>query len=214
MREAAARASWRATGGGRILAIAGSKHAERALRRGRARDPMHEPKRSFCAKPAPSSVRRHAARGALATAILAMLFGCGETHDASRNSDATAGGASAGGDELVDPARVGGTEITEEVAYQLFPGLSRTGDRKIYDPVAYIVLRPDDDRTFDFPEYPGGKIRFRTNNMGFREDEPTTVEHDTYRILVSGDSHTEGVCANSESLANVLERLLNDEHAA
>ncbi len=83
-----------------------------------------------------------------------------------------------------------------------------------YDPVAYVVLAPDDDRVFDWPEHPDGKIHFRTNNLGFREDAPTTVGHDTFRILVSGDSHTEGVVANEESLANVLERLLADAREA
>ena len=31
------------------------------------------------------------------------------------------------------------------------------------------------------------------------------------RVLVTGDSHVEGVCANSESCASVLERLLAED---
>ena len=78
----------------------------------------------------------------------------------------------------------------------------------LYDPLAMIVLRPDKTYTFPFPEADGGKITFTTNNRGFREDAPTEVQKNGQRILVLGDSQTEGVVNNSQSFANVLEARL------
>ena len=52
-----------------------------------------------------------------------------------------------------------------------------------------------------------GIIEIRRNNCGFREDAETPVAKPdgTYRILVLGDSHTDGFCLNSESFSNCLE---------
>jgi len=51
----------------------------------------------------------------------------------------------------------------------------------------------------------------RTNNLGFREDEDITAKQkNEYRILVTGDSHTDGVLKhNTESFINVWEKQLN-----
>jgi hypothetical protein len=49
------------------------------------------------------------------------------------------------------------------------------------------------------------------NNIGFREDADMMIQEkgQAYRILVTGDSHMDGVVNNSESFANRLEVLLN-----
>jgi hypothetical protein len=57
-----------------------------------------------------------------------------------------------------------------------------------------------------------GAIVFQTNNLGFREDLPTLKEKDAqYRIMVFGDSHTDGVVNNKDSFPNIAESLLNKD---
>jgi len=109
-----------------------------------------------------------------------------------------------------DPAHIAGTALTEDVAKSFFPQLERPTNRMMYDPVATIVLRPDRNQSFDWPEHPAGRVTFRTNNLGFREDRPTQVEKQGPRLLVLGDSHTEGQVNNDENVAHVLERLLQE----
>ena len=98
--------------------------------------------------------------------------------------------------------------MDEEMARRTFPALQKDNSRMTWDPLAIMVLKPDSQHSFPFAEYPGGTIEFRTNNLGFREDEPTQVAKAGRRILVLGDSQTEGVVYNRESLANVLEARL------
>src|SRR5262245_29697388 len=110
-----------------------------------------------------------------------------------------------------DPAHIAGPALTEDVAKSFFPQLERPTNRMMYDPVATIVLRPDRTQSFDWPEHPIGRVTFRTNNLGFREDRPTQVEKSGPRVLVLGDSHTEGQVNNDENVAHVLERLLQEQ---
>lgn len=51
----------------------------------------------------------------------------------------------------------------------------------------------------------------RTNNLGFREDDDIVAKQkNEYRILVTGDSHTDGVLKlNTESFINIWEEKLN-----
>jgi lysophospholipase L1-like esterase len=79
------------------------------------------------------------------------------------------------------------------------------------DDVTGHLHRPDIRRWVDWPEHPEGGFELHTNNMGFREDAPTAIAKPpgTVRILVTGDSHTDGVLANSESFTSQLENLMN-----
>ena len=106
------------------------------------------------------------------------------------------------------PYEIEGTVVDERTAPLLYPALQQ-GSRKLFDPVALLVNAPDFVATVTWPEHPLGAVLFRTNNRGFREDEPTEVASDAYRILVLGDSHTEGAVNNDESFANVLELQVN-----
>ena len=72
--------------------------------------------------------------------------------------------------------------------------------------MAFVANIPDFTAIVNWPEHPVGAVQFRTNNRGFREDEPTELASDAFRVLVLGDSHTEGAVNNDESFANVLER--------
>ena len=99
--------------------------------------------------------------------------------------------------------------IPESIGARLFPLQER---QQLWDELTYIRRRPNADYTFAFKEYPGGRIRFRTNSLGMRESvEPSTTKPDL-RILVTGDSHTEGVCNNVESYPHVLRRALATAH--
>ena len=66
-------------------------------------------------------------------------------------------------------------------------------------------------RTIDWSESELGKFEMTTNNLGFREDKPTPKikPPETKRIIVTGDSHIDGVLSNKDSYPNVLERSLN-----
>jgi len=68
------------------------------------------------------------------------------------------------------------------------------------------------DETFTFPEY-GGKLRMRTNNMGFHQDGDTLVmkRPGTYRIAFVGDSQTAGECTNAENYPNIFSKKLGAE---
>jgi len=65
-------------------------------------------------------------------------------------------------------------------------------------------------REFKWPEHPLGKIEMKTNNMGFRDDDETKIEKSPglNRVIITGDSHTDGVLYNSESVSAQLEKLL------
>ena len=81
----------------------------------------------------------------------------------------------------------------------------------VADPIAGHLHRPHAKFQFPWPEHPKGEITFLTNNLGFREDNDTAIkkaEH-TVRILVTGDSHTDGVVYNAESFPNLMEEKLN-----
>jgi len=72
------------------------------------------------------------------------------------------------------------------------------------------VHRPLATRTTPVPEHPQGSVTFRTNARGFRSDREYAVPKPgrTFRVLVTGDSHTDGVVDNADSFAPELERLL------
>lgn len=79
------------------------------------------------------------------------------------------------------------------------------------DPVAGHIHQPNAKREFKWPEHPKGMIIQQTNNLGLKEDSDTPEKktEGLYRVLVTGDSHTDGVIHNSESFPNVLEDSLS-----
>ena len=79
------------------------------------------------------------------------------------------------------------------------------------DAIAGHLHRPYAHLEFAWNEHYKGKIEFRTNDLGFREDRDTAIEKadNSVRILVAGDSHTDGVVYNAESFPNILEDKLN-----
>jgi hypothetical protein len=59
-------------------------------------------------------------------------------------------------------------------------------------------------------DHPRGEFTFRTNNLGLRRDTPSSIEKPkgTRRILVLGDSQTDGYVDNPETFAALLESAL------
>jgi hypothetical protein len=84
-------------------------------------------------------------------------------------------------------------------------------DNNVRDSMAGHIHKPHLVGELTWPEHPQGAIRYVTNNLGFRKDSDTTEckGSGVYRILVTGDSHTDGVVYNSESFPNRLETMLN-----
>jgi GDSL-like Lipase/Acylhydrolase family len=78
------------------------------------------------------------------------------------------------------------------------------------DPLVGHVHRPNAAMTIKRPDHPAGTIEMRTNNLGLRSDHDTAPVKPPgrYRILVLGDSHTEGYCFNRETYPAILEALL------
>ncbi|MCB0350850.1 MAG: hypothetical protein KDD38_06685 [Bdellovibrionales bacterium] len=84
-------------------------------------------------------------------------------------------------------------------------------DYYISDPIVGMVHKPHAMREYDWPEHPNKKFQSKTNNLGFREDHDTEITKptDVFRVLVTGDSHIDGVINNKESFPNQLEFIMN-----
>jgi lysophospholipase L1-like esterase len=169
---------------------------------------MQRPPHDYNARMLPATCRnaRRLARTAAAAALLALLAACGD-------------GAAASPQLEPIPLALPLKDLPQPpwmdyaTAKTVFPALAQESSRMVFDPLALVLLRPDEAYTFPWPESAAGRISFKTNNRGFREDEPTKVEKHGRRILVLGDSQTEGVVENRESFANVLEALLAERGA-
>lgn len=79
-----------------------------------------------------------------------------------------------------------------------------------YDGFAYFRRKPNTSYQQNWGEHPDGGFPMRTNSLGLREDAELPSDPDL-RVLVFGDSHTDGVVHNRESYANQLEALLAAE---
>jgi len=73
------------------------------------------------------------------------------------------------------------------------------------------VLTPHFTRTVPVREHPDHAVIFRTNNLGLRRDDDTVEAkpRGTRRVLIVGDSQSEGIVNNDESYSAGLERALN-----
>ena len=142
------------------------------------------------------------ASSSLALASLCSLaVACHEAQDGSSGIDIDKEGI----DKEIDKSW-----IHDEAFLHAYKEL-RPEDHKEYDPIAVLIPRPNDQWSFEWPEaLPGKSIRRRTNSRGFGRDSETSIAKSGFRVLVSGDSHTEGVVSNEDSFPNLLERALNE----
>ena len=81
-----------------------------------------------------------------------------------------------------------------------------------YDPDTYRRRKAHWQRYYPWPEHPDGGFLMRTNGAHLREDDEISEEAPDLRILVTGDSHTDGACNNAETYTNVLERRLGEAY--
>lgn len=93
----------------------------------------------------------------------------------------------------------------DEEGVNLVLELKRIGEDYRYDPLAYLQMTPEREEVIAWPEHPSGKVRYRTNNLGFRQDEPTLVEKRGFRILVAGDSQVAGPVHDAETFTHLLQ---------
>jgi hypothetical protein len=92
-----------------------------------------------------------------------------------------------------------------EDAKKLFAVLMR-GSR--YDPWCYHSHKPNLRLEVQWAEHPRHQWTYRTNSIGLREDDEVRSEQPDLRVLVTGDSHSDGFCDNADSYSNRLEASL------
>jgi lysophospholipase L1-like esterase len=109
-----------------------------------------------------------------------------------------------------DFARRLNEDLSPEDLLILFPQFKRKKVNKM--PGVHYTLIPDKRWSRKFAEHPEGEFLRRTNSLGIREDANPSETPVDQCVLVMGDSHAEGVCSNSETVANQLEaRLRSDQ---
>lgn len=113
----------------------------------------------------------------------------------------TAGGVESALDPLRRPP------LDEALARRFYPALDE-GARNVYDPRAYFVSRPHFEALRTFREHPRGQWPIRTDARGLRRQGELGSRRPDLRVLVTGDSHVEGVVPVEESLTARLEGLL------
>jgi len=71
----------------------------------------------------------------------------------------------------------------------------------VYDPLLSFRRASHMSSWHELAEHPKGGWLLRTNGLGMRNDAELSAQRPDMRVLVTGDSHTEGVCSNDESFA-------------
>jgi len=74
-----------------------------------------------------------------------------------------------------------------------------------YDAHTYYRYRGPQDGTVDLEDLPEGRFRKRVSADGWREDFERLPARRDLLVVAAGDSHTDGLCENARSFANVLE---------
>jgi lysophospholipase L1-like esterase len=95
--------------------------------------------------------------------------------------------------------------LTPDIAAQLFP---RDHSAETYDPWCYFHHVPNQSLEVAWPEHPKGRWHWVTNSLGLREDSELSVAKPDLRVLVTGDSHTDGFCDNAESFPHEAQSAL------
>lgn len=96
--------------------------------------------------------------------------------------------------------------VDAEAAKPLFSALTYPMFK--YDSLLYFKRASNFSMEVQFPERSPIPYHLTTNDYGFRNDENVRKEKPDLRVLVTGDSHTDGVCTNAESFTGVLGDLL------
>lgn len=99
-----------------------------------------------------------------------------------------------------------------ETRGKLFGPIRRSLKKMRYDEHAYFSHLPDVRSKVPWPEHPDGGYRVRTNSAGLRMDREIRAEKPDLRVLITGDSHVDGVGNNAEMVAAQLEGLWAKAH--
>jgi len=95
--------------------------------------------------------------------------------------------------------------LDEETVREMMP---LKGPARNYNPFCYFHRRPGLSLVQKWNEHPNGKFPIVTNSLGLRSDRELAETAPDLRILVAGDSHIDGVCANAECFPSQLEERL------
>lgn len=95
--------------------------------------------------------------------------------------------------------------VPPEEAATIFEVLTRVNR---YDPWCYYAHKPDYVHEVEWPEHPRGRWTYRTNASGLRNDAEVRSDRPDLRVLVTGDSHTDGFCDNADSYSGRLQTAL------
>lgn len=102
--------------------------------------------------------------------------------------------------------------IDEQTARLLFPPLLETR-RFHYDRLAYFRPGREIESRRDREEHLAGGWFVNTNSLGMRGSDEVLAARPDWRVLVVGDSHSFGLCADDETFAHLLEERLHPARA-
>lgn len=108
---------------------------------------------------------------------------------------------------LFPPSTFKRRPLTDEELALFYPNLA-TDKRVEPDPWAHFHYRAHISASVPWPEHLQGEFLLQTNALGMREVHEVLEQRPDVRILVVGDSHTDGACFAEETYTNVLERAL------
>jgi hypothetical protein len=104
-------------------------------------------------------------------------------------------------------------EMEEEVVRKMFPGIRRPNPLMAYDPQCFMWHVPGYSRMAPPRGTYKKDVLITNKNLGFRKVADVFVEQPDLRILVTGDSHTEGVVPMAFHYTELIESALRDDHA-
>ncbi len=100
-------------------------------------------------------------------------------------------------------------DLEESVAQEFYPALDSPMYQ--YDPLLHLRPTPNFQMDIPFGELPSGELEVRINSLGLcHEAEPSSTGVDL-RILVTGASNIQGLCASDETAVHHLETALSEK---
>ncbi len=141
------------------------------------------------------------------TVVLLDDRGAAQALLVERQSSA-AGGLSGAGARLLDAPLVR-EPISAQDAVQLF---AMGAAHFEYDPFTYYRYKGGIDLRVEFPEHEHGFFVKHTSSEGYGERFASLPAKRDRFVVVTGDSHTDGLCDNEETFANRLESALQARH--
>ena len=114
----------------------------------------------------------------------------------------------AGSDSESYPPPLIRVPLDEETAGAFYP--ANSSQNWVFDPHTYSVRGANLSWWRNLDEHPAKGWTIETNSLGMRESSDPLEQLPDLRVLVTGDSHTDGVCSTEESFTHVLGGLLSE----